>query len=396
MTKLYAQEKRVFDINKVTVVGSPTITSDGVASGFSVNDYLTLNTTGFFNNNYNFEIDSKVKYTSDTTTEQEIWDFSWIFRCRIWYTNNKHRLDFYMPYGSNYTNTSAYLEDYGFVEGDDLYIRCISENASSRKLMFSKDGQKWNTIKNTNTTDKDLTANNLLKIGQYNNTVWWLTSIDLTSFKIYVDNELVYSPTKPAYLLERRKEGFDRSKFTVVGSPSITEDGIFEKITTSTANLSDYVTMPFDNTSSYFRLEFNFYFGSGAARLIGDSLISCFQIYVSNWGMNGTIYNSTDGNVIIPAPVNSSTAIQIGNYNAFIEYKDNVYTIGYKREEETSFKTSSTTSATKGSKNLLSVLKQTDANTNLKVDLKSITIFSNGKEVFTGAKEKFYAMRGGK
>ena len=42
MTKLYAQEKRVFDINKVTVVGSPTITSDGVASGFSDVNYIQI------------------------------------------------------------------------------------------------------------------------------------------------------------------------------------------------------------------------------------------------------------------------------------------------------------------------------------------------------------------
>ena len=35
-----AVKKDVFDINKVTVVGSPTITNDGVASGFSSGNYI--------------------------------------------------------------------------------------------------------------------------------------------------------------------------------------------------------------------------------------------------------------------------------------------------------------------------------------------------------------------
>ena len=38
-----ALQKDVFDISKVTVVGSPTITSDGVASGFSSSNYITVN-----------------------------------------------------------------------------------------------------------------------------------------------------------------------------------------------------------------------------------------------------------------------------------------------------------------------------------------------------------------
>lgn len=194
--EVFNGNKTGFDVIKednYTVAGSPVITEDGVASGFSGSDYLTVNTTGFFNNNYNFEIDSKVKYTSDTTA-QELWDFSWVFRCKISMENNKHKLDFFMPYGTAYTNTFAYLEDYGFVDGDDLYIKCISENAASRKLMFSKDGINWNTITNTNTTEIDISNHNLLKIGQYNSSTYWLTNIDLNSFKIYVDGELVYQP----------------------------------------------------------------------------------------------------------------------------------------------------------------------------------------------------------
>lgn len=209
-----------FDESKFEVVGSPNITNDGIASGFTGTDYLTVNTSGMFNNNYNFEIATKVKYSSDTTLEQEIWNFSWIFRCRIQYLNNKHRLDFMMPLGSNYVATYANLEDYGFVDGDDLYVRCVSENASSRKLMFSKDGKTWYTITNTSTTDKDLTIYDLLKIGQYSSTVMWLDSNDLKQFSITVDGIPIFSGNKT---------GIDVIKpdnYEVVGTPTISDDGI--------------------------------------------------------------------------------------------------------------------------------------------------------------------------
>ena len=70
MSKFYALQKDVFDISKVTVVGSPTITSDGVASGFSSSNYLTYSAltslTTTFTVKGSFE-------TSSTTTGGTIW-----------------------------------------------------------------------------------------------------------------------------------------------------------------------------------------------------------------------------------------------------------------------------------------------------------------------------------
>jgi hypothetical protein len=57
MNRYLAQEKRVFDISKFTVVGSPTITSDGVASGFSSNDLVeTVVLKTISSNNFNISI----------------------------------------------------------------------------------------------------------------------------------------------------------------------------------------------------------------------------------------------------------------------------------------------------------------------------------------------------
>ena len=205
MNKYLALQKDVLDINKVTVIGSPTITSDGVASGFSKDNYITKTFTSLFNNNYNFEIDSKINYqVSETNPNQVLWYFFWIFQCRI----GSGKLHFLMPYGSNYVRSQAVLADYGINTGDDLYVKCISENASSRKLMFSKDGVNWNTITNTATTDKDLSTYTTCRLGQDPDGAILHGSIDLKQFKIYVDGQLVFQPVKPTYLLERRNENY--------------------------------------------------------------------------------------------------------------------------------------------------------------------------------------------
>lgn len=241
--QIYAHS--TFDKSKFEVVGSPSITDDGIASGFTGTDYLTVNTSGMFNNNYNFEIATKVKYSSDTTLEQEIWDFSWIFRCRIQYLNNKHRLDFMMPQGSNYVATYANLEDYGFVDGDDLYVRCVSENASSRKLMFSKDGKTWHTITNTLTTDKDLTIYDLLKIGQYSSTVIWLTSNDLKQFSITVNGIPAFSGNQTGLDIIKPDD------YTVVGTPTITADGVASGFSDGNYLKADNITLGDDFEIDY-------------------------------------------------------------------------------------------------------------------------------------------------
>ena len=46
-----------FDKSKFTVVGTPTITDDGIASGFSLSNYLKINYTDFVDNDFEFTIE---------------------------------------------------------------------------------------------------------------------------------------------------------------------------------------------------------------------------------------------------------------------------------------------------------------------------------------------------
>lgn len=238
-----------FDNTKFTVVGSPVITADGIASGFSGSNYLTINTTGFFDDAYKFEVDSCAIYTSDTTEQQEIWEVEWKLRGRINYRSNKHYFDFYVPNGTTFKNTTVALEDLGFTDGDKIYSKCISNGLSSRTLMISKDGENWHTITNTDTVTAGISGitTNTMKIGWYSSTVWWLTSIDLKQFSITVDGVEVFSGNKT---------GIDTIKpddYTVVGTPTISADGV-----ASGFSENNYIRRTLNQITQPFKLFFSF------------------------------------------------------------------------------------------------------------------------------------------
>ena len=69
----FAVKPLEYDGSKLTIVGSPTITEDGVASGFSVDDYLTLEADVDFNNG--FVIEGKFN-SGDITKEQALFSFT--------------------------------------------------------------------------------------------------------------------------------------------------------------------------------------------------------------------------------------------------------------------------------------------------------------------------------
>lgn len=168
--------------------------------------------------------------------------------------------------------------------------------------------------------------------------------------------------------------------YTIIGLPTITDDGIFTKVTTDTADRSNYVKLPFDNTSIDWKIEFDFYFGSGASRLIGDPNISGLQIYFSKYGMSTNIYGTES--VVIPKPLDAIHPT--GNYKGYLEYKNGVYTIGYIYENWDNYRTSSVESNILPSRNTLSILYQLEANSEFKVDLSNFCIISNGNETFRG------------
>ena len=257
MTKFYAQEKRVFDINKVTVVGNPTITSDGVASGFSANDYLRL--PEVFNTDREFEIILKARTPKTTPTSSQY---------ILSYLTNGYGMGLFVSTSSKiawaiHRDASSYDESIigKTLELDTDYLFKLSYKNNIYSLDVSKDGITWI---NQGTKQSGVPLNDsasYTRIGvnaSYNVTGIYTGSINLNSFKIYVDNQLIYSPTKPICYLERRKHKvWNKGQFTVVGNPSISESGI-----ASGFSAGNSVEIPLSITSNKFTIEGEFSFGN--------------------------------------------------------------------------------------------------------------------------------------
>ena len=245
-----AVKKDLFDINKVTVVGSPTITSDGVASGFSSGNYLRLsNIVSKFINSLDWKFEGRFKVISSGVG---------FFLLGMPSSNNK-------PFGLYVNTTTGRIAVRLFVNVDGTATNYFTEAEDSFNdigigitydFYFERKGNDITVAlkevgATTYTTHTRVYGDYPLYSNTNNDITLFNTGnveYDLKQFSITVDGELVYSPTRPTTFLERRKEGFDLSKFTVVGSPTITEDGVY----TCGYDEASYVKVPFDNNLDSF------------------------------------------------------------------------------------------------------------------------------------------------
>ncbi len=173
-----------------TVVGSPTITDDGVASGFNNSNYLITPSVDFIANN-SFEFSFKFNIATKQSRYSRF--FSSVnngrFRCAI---NDKKLIELV---GNDNQMVAYTLNDYTY--GQDYWVKC---GYSDGKFYIegSDDGVHYtllvtNQYANTFTSLKDsfyigsggaVTLNRYLENG----------SIDLKSFSITVDGKEVYKP----------------------------------------------------------------------------------------------------------------------------------------------------------------------------------------------------------
>ena len=406
MTKFYAQEKRVFDINKVTVVGSPTITSDGVASGFdSANANNIQIPTAIISqiataNTWKVEVGGTIQESGSTYSNVR--------------SDNIQRYD--LIHLNRYANGFIFvccLDENGTTVSKNIHITFSNDyNNKAYKATLEFTGTKYiATVQFEDGTilTNSLESTNKVKFYNYGDKFELgykciNGSINLKNFKIYVGNQLVYTPTKPTYFLERRKEGFDLSKFTVVGSPTITETGVASGFSSENyigfTNGLNSLTKPF-KVSCIFKTNFSSTsaaqplwtiidtsFTSNSTRLVistGKKMV--FQTFVS-----GTNHKTPDSSILLDNTWYKAICWQDNDGSMHLKY----YPLGH--EELAEIKVLDTA-------NLVNIQNVTTAVFGKSIhsieeiylgqtDLPSFSITVDGKEVFTGAKEKFYAMKG--
>ena len=397
MAKLYAQRKDGFDINKMTVVGSPTITSDGVASNLSQTGYFAVPFIDFKNKSFSYK--ARVKF-DDLSGDRSV----------IFGQYSSNTVDYKLPsLVCEWTKLRLYTPKNGTAW--DIYAITDFEMQVNTWYDIELVIDLTNVILKVN--DKiiltkacsgityDIGTNTVCLGTTLNLTSWKLDgSIDLTAFKIYVDGELVYSPTKPAYALERRKEGFDLSKFTVVGSPTITEDGVASGFSTDNTKYVQFDSSCLKNSTDY-AITFSFISSAITAQktLINNfvplSDLNCaiithaskFLMFLGDGTVRYNIANSITGKVVLQSNV---------KYYVKISFNGSKYTLYYSTDNKNWVEDISVTSSLIANwTNILCLGNKGywPVPINESFDLKDISITVDGKEVFTGAKEKFYAMR---
>jgi len=395
MAKIKALKKDVFDIDKITVIGSPTITSDGIASGFSTNAYL----------NTNIIIGQKpFKITIPFNAPSGTMGFVDVSSGNGWYPLIRIDNDYLLSQVKTTSGTS--LSNMAIRCPRNIDCICTFEFTGTKYIMGLFNGTDWAYVENSKSEylanmDKPIILGNY---GTFKDQ-YFKGSIDLTQFKIYVDGELVYSPTKPVYSLERRKEGFDLSKFTVIGTPNITDDGIATNFSGS-----NYVS-----TQNKFSIDISKNF---------EVYLKLKNIkYQSGLGDTGVIRFNTNSNIRFDLRYNGkffylvsngtgnasdSTGIKYFSYDRDMDVeiifgiKGTTFYGKIKRSYDTVWRNLSTTTIN---------IDDTFTNAFIQfglgwgnymtsetgsIDLTQFSITVDGKEVFTGAKQEYYGMRGGK
>lgn len=396
-------KKEVFDISKVTVVGSPTITSDGVASGFGAGNFIDTNYSINTINSQNLNIDISFTTPSDVTTNQ------------------------YILHSKTYAQLSVFIRNgqLGFAIGKnnawigDTTIGTVNNNTRyNLNLNFTTSGVTY-TCETNGTTITNFIANTTILGDTQNMNVWlgvtrsgtvpFLGSIDLPSFKVTTNNT-TFSPTKPTYLMEKRKEGFDLSKFTVVGSPTITSDGVMSVIDNSnyvktipvselkgkswtirTKWINQGITTP-NNSNTFFT------FGSWVAwgSIFYAYNTRILRFYIKTGTREEPSTEALGKSITLPYDpsyiyASLSFDIDTGVYTCKADYGEGEVLVGTYTATTTNKELYLINIATT---QIISIGSGSDNTYNKNAtSLPDFSITGGGKEVFTGAKVNYYAMR---
>ena len=274
-----------FDHSKFTVAGSPTITDNGIASGFSASNYLQISKSILPTKE--LKIKSNIVYSTQGNTSaypqtKNIFLLS-LSNSQQWRlcTEDQNKIKLY---GDNISTVTCSTNT--LIDGDIIDIEVIAI-PTQITLKVSINGVAISPI----TSSQSVTFTNItgLYIGSIVNNYYFTGSIDLKQFSITVDGVPVFSGNKTGV------DTLKPSNFTAIttgsGSPFVNPSLPFSD---SGLNISvDGVVSGFDvnkyikieevvDTSSPFRIEGQFNSGIGVADLnqsiltLVNSLSQCF------------------------------------------------------------------------------------------------------------------------
>ena len=235
----------IFDIGKFTVVGNPTITNDGVVSGFGSGNYIDCDTIQ--SPIYNYEEEIRFYYTSNSEQVirgvQSNLHIGWYLRTE---NNGRYRIAISAVGSPDWQiDTGAGIN--GFVTQNAWnYIKFIWDG-TKYKFYSKTDDTEYTLLYSFPSSIPMIQAHAILgNAGQWNFKKYFTGSIDLNAFKIYGDGKEVFNG-----LMESTKPIYDKitSTNTALTTFQTDTDNNFSAVNSALnekANLSDlsgYVTV---------------------------------------------------------------------------------------------------------------------------------------------------------
>jgi hypothetical protein len=180
-----------------TVVGSPTISSDLVVSGFSTANYLNFTPNVILGNDFEIIVDFTTG--GDLTSDQAIFR---MFRgtafaggLTLYASTKEMRIAF-----SDGTAVPALSGTFRAIENTHYKMRFVVKDGTLYYYYKSDTDPDW-VLSGTSTTTINITDPiTSMTLGR-NNALTWGGSIDLKGFKIIVDGKTVYKPYREEPML---------------------------------------------------------------------------------------------------------------------------------------------------------------------------------------------------
>lgn len=371
----YALKKDVFDINKVTVVGNPTITADGVASGLNAENYIVPFSDITLGDD--FEMYLPFKLTSIMSGRQLFYRGQYGSRFAFLLGADSKIIRF------NFRSSTMTLpSELVIIPNVELNIDYIVKLKLKNGLL-SYGYFKNNTYTHVGELETTLVMDNInwFRFGGATSTS---AIINMPEFKIYINGQLAYSPTKPTYLLERRKEGYDPSKFTIIGSPTITEYGVASGFNSGNKIQAGVFY------GEVFQYEFTAKIGSFTA---GVTQYLC-QGFKDSTNLSSNLLIANINKLWLVAFTEDSVYTNVGSYIISENTEYNIKAI-YSKTNVEYYVNNTLVASIAGNFKVPTSMTFGTAGANAfqgSINLPSISITVDGKEVFTGAKEVYYAM----
>ena len=236
-----------FDLSKFTVIGSPTITEDGIASNFT-------------NSNYAETIPvSKISLNTFMIT----CDFKWIENQGTIFSSarggsteygialiiNDNKLGFYSSSNGTGWNVANFKTGSTSLVSKNIYkVSVIFTGTQYICMLLNKNTGALTTEFTVDSTDKVFAGLNMINFGGHS---YWQPlngSIDLKSIAIWADGVPVFNGNKTGLYVAKP------DNYIVEGSPTITDDGIL----TNCPSQNDYLSATIPSLSQFEKVRIEF------------------------------------------------------------------------------------------------------------------------------------------